>query len=62
MENISPSPASRISPLSPDDRKGSEDLRPPKHGKVQPAARKSPSPAPPEVAEREDKHELDERA
>jgi hypothetical protein len=60
MENISPSPTSRISPLTPGEDKNSDSERSRKAGKPQPAAQKTP--ATPAVADRDDQHELDERA
>jgi hypothetical protein len=60
MENISPSPTSPITPLTPGDKKNSPDDTPRKTGKPHPVAHKAP--APPEISERDDKHELDERA
>jgi hypothetical protein len=60
MGDISPSPASRIAPLSAGDRKNSDDARPGKPVKIRPAPHKSP---PPSVdVEKDDEHQLDELA
>jgi len=60
MENISPSPTSPITPLSPGDKKSSPDDTSRKPGKTHPVAHKVP--APPKISDRDDKHELDELA
>jgi hypothetical protein len=63
MENsISPSPAARISPSHSGDEKNSADPRARKSQKQQPTVKKSPAPPAIEIAERDDQHQLDERA
>jgi hypothetical protein len=60
MGDISPSPASRIDPLSAGDRKNSDNARPGKPVKIQPAPHNAPPP--PVDVEKDDEHQLDERA
>jgi hypothetical protein len=62
MDNISPSPTSRISPSTPGDEKNSADPRGRKTVKPQPATKKNPPPPEIEIAGREETHKLDELA
>jgi hypothetical protein len=60
--NISPAPAARISPANSGGEKNSTDTRLVKTVKPQPVAKKSPAPPELDVAERDEKHQLDELA
>jgi hypothetical protein len=63
MDKISPSPAARIAPPSSGDKKGSADPRLRKNSKAtKPTEKKSSAPPEIEIAERDEKHALDERA
>jgi hypothetical protein len=60
MGDLSPSPASRIEPLDPGERKDSGDARPGKPVKIQPVPRNAPAPS--VDLEKDQEHQLDERA
>jgi len=63
MDKISPSPASRIAPSNSGDAKGSADPRLRKDSKpTKPTEKKSSAPPDVEIAERDEKRTLDERA
>jgi hypothetical protein len=62
MENISPSPASRIAPSNSGDDKNSADPRSRKNAKPTPPGKKSSAPLEIEIADRDETHTLDERA
>jgi hypothetical protein len=62
MDKISPSPASRIAPSNSGDDKNSADPRLRKGPKPTPSEKKSSAPSDVEIADRDEKHTLDERA
>jgi len=62
MDKISPSPASRIALSNSGDDKNSADPRLRKGTKPTPSGKKSSAPPEIEIAERDEKHTLDERA
>jgi len=62
MDKISPSPASRIAPSNSGDEKNSADPRLRKNSKPTPAGKKSAASPEIEIADRDEKHKLDERA
>jgi hypothetical protein len=62
MDKISPSPASRIAPSNSGDEKNSAESRLRKGTKPTPSGKKSSAPPDVEIAERDEKHTLDERA
>jgi hypothetical protein len=62
MDKISPSPASRIAPSNSGDDKNSADPRLQKSAKPMPPGKKSSASPDVEIADRDEKHTLDERA
>jgi len=62
MDKISPSPASRIAPSNSGDDKNSADPSLRKSAKPMPSGKKSSAPPDVEIADRDEKHTLDERA
>jgi len=60
MENLSPS---RIQPLSPGEEKNTDDRRPLKKARSQPVLRGAPPPPRVDLeVDKEEEHQLDERA